>query len=366
MKLVCALLLVTLFPMLIKGQQIVVLTALQDSIKETSGLIYLNQKLITHNDSEGKPALYELDSITGNVLRTVVISNASNIDWEDICYDSTYIYIGDFGNNGGSRKDLKIYRVPISSYLTTANDMVTADTIRFNYSDQTDFTPSPFSTNFDAEALISFNDSLYIFTKNWGDNWTNIYAFPKTPGTYQISKVDSINAQGLVTGATYNSVSNTILLVGYTFVSPFIIEISNFTSNEFSGGTIERYSIPPPPDFSFQMEGITSLNQNQYYITAEKFGNLKSGLYRLDTDNLVGLESNEEIAGLIYPNPTSDVVHIKYNDLSSVEIYDLQGGLQKISSSEQIYISDLGKGVYITVIKNSRGDKSATQKLIIE
>ena len=364
MKLICAVFFVTIFPLLVHGQQLIFLTALQDSIKETSGLIYLNQKLITHNDSGGKPALYEIDSISGNVIRTVAISNATNIDWEDICYDSTYLYIGDFGNDG-SRTDLKIYRLPISSYLTTVNDTVTVDTIQFNYSDQTDFTPTQFSTNFDAEALISSNDSLYIFTKNWGDNWTNIYALPKTPGTYQISKVDSINSQGLVTGATYNLASNTILLIGYTFVSPFIIEISNFTFNEFSSGTIKRYLISPTPDCSFQMEGITSLNQNQYYITAEEFTPLKSALYRLDKDYLSGLESIEEITGLIYPNPASNYVHIKNIDLSTVEIYDLQGALQKISSSEQIYISDLRKGVYIINIKNSRGDKSVTKKLII-
>ena len=97
--------LVAAFPLLVSGQQVFVLSALQDSIKETSGLIYLNQKLITHNDSEGRPALYELDSITGNVTRTVAVTNATNIDWEDIDYDSTYLYIGDFGNDG-SRTDL--------------------------------------------------------------------------------------------------------------------------------------------------------------------------------------------------------------------------------------------------------------------
>ena len=355
---------VTIFPMLVYGQKITLLTALADSIKETSGLIYLNQKLITHNDSDGRPALYEIDSISGSIMRTVAISNATNIDWEDICHDSTFLYIGDFGNDG-SRTDLKIYRLPVSSYLTTDNDTVTADTIRFNYSDQTDFTPSQFSTNYDAEALISYNDSLYIFTKNWGDNWTNIYALPKTPGTHQLSKVDSINAQGLVTGATYNSVSRTILLVGYTFISPFIIEISNFTSNEFSSGTIKRYSIPPPPDFSYQMEGVTSLNQNQYYITAEEFAPLKSALYRLDTDYILGLESVEEITGNIYPNPSSNVVHIEFDDLSAVEIYDLHGELHKISSNEQICISDLRKGMYIIIINNSKGDKSVTKKLII-
>lgn len=364
-KLIYIWFLVVIIPMVVSGQQVIVLTTLQDSIRETSGLIYLNQKFITHNDSEGRPALYELDSITGNVTRTVAVSNATNIDWEDIDYDSTFLYVGDFGNDG-SRRDLKIYRIPISGYLTTDNDTVMADTIHFSYSDQTDFTPAAFSTNFDAEALISYNDSLYIFTKNWGDSWTNIYALPKTPGTYQASRVDSIYAQGLVTGATFNPASHKILLVGYTLVSPFIIEISNFTSNEFSNGTIKRYVIPPPTDFSFQMEGITFLNENQYYITAEKFGNLKSGLYRLDADYLSGLESEKEMADLIYPNPASDVIHIKHEDLSTVEIYDLQGVLQKSSSGEYIYIADLGKGMYITLIKNARGDKSVSQKLIIK
>ena len=181
MRLICALLLITIYPLFVHSQELILLTSLQESLNETSGLIFINQKLITHNDSGGKPELYEIDSISGEIIRTVVVSNATNVDWEDICNDSTYLYIGDFGNTG-SRTDLKIYRLLISSYLTTANDTVTVDTIQFHYSDQTDFTPAQFSTNFDAEALISFNDSLYIFTKNWGNNWTNIYALPKSPG----------------------------------------------------------------------------------------------------------------------------------------------------------------------------------------
>ena len=365
MRLIYALIFMTFFPLFLHGQQLTIITSLHESIKETSGLVYLNQRLITHNDSGGKPALYEIDSLSGEIVRTVVIGNATNVDWEDICYDSTYLYIGDFGNDG-SRKDLKIYRLPISSYMATANDTVTCDIIQFVYSDQTDFTPAQFSTNFDAEALIASDDSLYIFTKNWGNSWTNIYALPKTPGTYQISKVDSINSQGLVTGAAYNQVSNTILLVGYTFVSPFIVEISNFTFNEFSSGTIKRYSIPPPQDYSFQMEGITSLSQNQYFISAEEFSPLKSALYRLDTDYILGLETMEEKAGLIYPNPASEFIHIKYSDFSMVGIYDLYGVVQKISSNKQICISDLKEGVYIITIKNSAGDKSVNKKLVIE
>lgn len=365
MRLKFALLYITLIPWNIHGQQLIFLTALQDSLRETSGLTYLDQRLITHNDSGGRPALYEIDSVSGEIIRTVVISNATNVDWEDICHDSSYLYLGDFGNDG-SRTDLKIYRLLISSYLTTDNDTVTVDTIQFNYVDQTNFMPTQFTTNFDAEALISYNDSLYIFTKNWGNNWTSIYALPKTPGTYQITRVDSINAQGLVTGATYNPLAKTILLVGYTFVSPFIIEISNFTFNEFSSGTIERYLIPPPPDYSFQLESITSISPDQFYLTAEEFAPLKSALYRLDVDNVVGLVSIEENTGLIYPNPTSDFVHVKNNDVSIVEMFDLHGVLQKSSYGEQIDISDLRKGMYIVIVKNSKGFKYLSQKLVIK
>jgi len=365
MRLICALCLMTVFPVLVQGQQLNLLAALQDSLRETSGLVYFNQKLITHNDSGGEPALYEIDSTSGKIIRTVTIGNATNVDWEDICIDSTYFYIGDFGSDG-SRRDLKIYRLPISSYLTTSDDTVTADIIHFSYEDQTDFTPAQFNTNFDAEALIASPDSLYIFTKNWVNSWTNVYALPKTPGTYQISRVDSINTQGLVTGATYNKVSNTILLIGYTFVSPFLIEISEFTFPGFSGGKISKYLIPALPDYSNYMEGITSLNQNQHYITAEEFAPLKPALFRLDVNISLGLVSIEKSTGYIYPNPASDIVHINCNDFSGVEIYDLQGVLQEISLNKEIYVSDLKKGVYIINIKNSEGNNSITRKLIIQ
>ena len=363
-KLIYNLFLATLFPAFSHGQQIVLVTHLQDSIQESSGLIYLNQKLITHNDSGGESALYELDSISGNVTRRVIIKNATNTDWEDICYDSTYIYIADFGNNNGSRTDLKVYRLSILDYFTTPNDTVTVDTINFSYLDQTDFTPSQFSTNFDAEAIISYNDSLFIFTKNWGNNWTYIYALPKIPGTYQIVKIDSINVQGLTTGATYDAVSNTIFLTGYTFTNPFIVEVSNFTSNDFSNGTINRYSIVTPLGSSIQIESITCLQANQYYLTAEINLTGTPSLYRLNSASL-GVFDIKEITKYIYPNPASEFVNLKSIDFSEVEIYDTKGNLKQSFNNQPIWISNLGKGLFIIIVKNLKGNIIFTEKLII-
>ena len=142
-------------------------TDLSGDVNESSGLLLLEDRLITHNDSGDDPTLYELNTENGTVIRTVTVANASSVDWEDICADETYIYIGDFGNNSGSREDLAIFRVAIDDYLTTSNDTVFADTIAFNYADQTSFDPAPLATNYDAEAMIAYNDSIYLFTKNW-------------------------------------------------------------------------------------------------------------------------------------------------------------------------------------------------------
>ncbi|MFT6245396.1 MAG: hypothetical protein ACJA0U_002954 [Salibacteraceae bacterium] len=364
MKLKFILLFVCVLPSLGLGQQLTHIATLQDSIQETSGIIYLEGILITHNDSGGEPMLYEIDSISGNITRSVFIENATNTDWEDICFDSTYIYIADFGNNSGSRTDLKVYRLLISDYLLTPNDTVTADTINFSYLEQTDFSPSPLSTNFDAESIFSYNDSLFIFTKNWGNNWTNIYALPKTPGTYQIEKADSIDVQGLITGGTYNDSTNTILLSGYTFTDPFIVEISGFTSNDFSNGTINHYLLAPPAGASIQIESITCFEANQYYLTSELNTVGPPTLYRLDHFPL-NIDALDPITASIYPNPASDCIKLEGVHFSIVEIYDALGILRKTSDSQSIGISDLTKGTYFLIAKDSTGRTLFSKKMII-
>lgn len=336
MKLIYLFVLTLLIPIMGQGQQLSLLTGLDTTIKETSGLIYTNQRLITHNDSGGEAALYEIDINTGNTSRKVTISNATNVDWEDICFDSNYIYIGDIGNNSGTRTDLKVYKVSLSDYLTTTSNTVTAEVINYNYADQTSFTSSTIFTNFDAETLISFGDKLYIFTKNWGDSKTKIYSLSKTPGTYQISKIDSFDSQGLVTGGDYNSASNAILLTGYTFASPFIIEIKDFSATNFSGGTITRDVLQTPSGKSFQIESIAAININQYYLSAEESTTGSSGLYQLETSNPLEIDEFENGNTFMYPNPASNSISIETNYLSKTEIYDMRGVLRKSSSKKQI------------------------------
>src|SRR5690606_30715450 len=115
------------------------------------------------------------------VIQTYNLQSISNTDWEEISQDEDYFYIGDFGNNGhGNRTDLHILRISKASLA----DEPIIDTIHFSYNNQTDFTGTePNATDFDCEAMIISQDSIYLFTKQWLSQNSAIYALSKTPGS---------------------------------------------------------------------------------------------------------------------------------------------------------------------------------------
>ena len=344
------------------AQQLTLETGLSSAISETSGLLYLNNTLITHNDSEASNELYDIDTSTGEITRTVSISNATHVDWEDITHDDTYIYIGDFGNYQGDRTDLKIYRIAISDYF--ANTSVTADIINFSYANQTDFTPSPLATNFDAESLIHFNNKLYIFSKNWINGQSNIYELPKTIGTHSISIIDTINSQGLVSGATYNSLDNSILLCGYDLDGAFLIQLSGFNSGLFSNGTFLKSTVEVPTNYSSQIEGIIAINATEYFVSAEENESNAPGLYRFNASSLT-IENFQQLNLSFYPNPARSKIILNHDNCVTT-IYSITGQLITTSRTTQIDISELSKGIYLIKIEASGSDNSIIKLLIVE
>ena len=333
---------------------------LPNDVSETSGLLFLNGKIITHNDSGDAANLYELDSLTGNLLRTINISNATNIDWEGITEDETYIYIGDFGNNVGNRKDLKIYRIAKSDYL--ASDSVTAETISFAYEDQTDFTERINMHNFDAEAFVVIDNSLYIFSKNWSDFKSNLYKIPKTIGNYTAEKISTGNVNGLITGATVNT--EAYLLCGSDSTgNPFIIYIrrspifsediffAGFNKTTLSSSQMEQFS---------QVEAITAFDNGKFYISREKVDrngiNLPQKLYEFKDDRLKTLSTDKhQLKDLeISPNPTSGIINISNSEnIFSLSIYNALGKevIQQSTVNSQVDISQLPKGMYLMRVR---------------
>lgn len=353
------------FSLSAKSQDLNLLSKLEKAVEETSGLIHLDGRVITHNDSGGEAALFELNQSTGRVIRTVAISNATNRDWEDVDLDESHIYIGDFGNNNGTRRDLKIYKIRQTDYLD-ADNQAAADVIEFSYEDQTDFTSSPMATNFDAEGLIAFGDFLYVFTKNWIDNRSHVYRIPKSPGTHVAERIDELDTGGLVTGAAYNSLANRVILVGYDGFSPFLIEIVNFSDGIFSNGTLTRSDLNVPAGISFQIEAVTFADQTRHILSCE--GNVLGDPALMDIIlSTLSASEFDRSESLIYPNPAREELWIEMEStLNRVEIYDYNGKLilEKKSEFDSISLDELPPGQYLIRLYNESG--STVKKLIRE
>ena len=257
--------------------EIVKVVDLSSVIKETSGLINFDGRLITHNDSGADPIMYEINTDSGEIIREVKITNVSATDIEDIAQDEKFIYLCDIGNNSNVRTNQAIYKILKSDYLT--KNEVMAEVISISYKEQTDFSKSNRATNFDAEAVVVMGNELYLFTKNWGDFQTSVYRIPTQMGAYEITEVDSFNIEGLITGADYNATNNTIVLTGYNGFIPFVVELSEFTDNNPLNGKIEKNTIPVTG--SRQVEAIAVNPDGSYYITAEESLGFPAVLYKM-------------------------------------------------------------------------------------
>ncbi|MCC9073582.1 T9SS C-terminal target domain-containing protein [Flavobacterium sp. F-65] len=237
---------------------------LSDSIKETSGIIAFNSLLWTHNDDHDK-TIYGLNP-QGEIKKKIILEKAINTDWEEIAQDSTHIYLGDFGNNYiGNRTDLHILKIDKKSFLT-GNPVI--DTISFSYANQTRFTPEkPNKTNFDCEAFIVRNDSIYLFTKQWKHNKTSIYTLPNKSGNHVAQLKETIDVKGLITGVTYLPTQKLIVLCGYSKIGkPFLFLLYDYKNNDFLAGNKRRIKIALP---FHQVEGIATEDGLHYYLTNE-------------------------------------------------------------------------------------------------
>ena len=282
---------------------------------ESSGLVYTDGVLWTHNDSGNQSDIFKLDTATGALLQKVSVVNFANVDWEDITADSNYIYVGDFGNNNGTRIDLKVIKIAKSQLTSTASVItITAQAINFSYSDQTSFTSNS-TTNFDCESVISIGNSLYLFTKDRGDFQTRVYKLSKTPGTYTISPYTSYNVNGKITGADYNQQKNEVALIGYMASSKnsFIYFLNNFSGDLFFSGNKRRVEIGNATQ-DWQTEGITYASPNELFISCETSytpATLYSSFKPFATP--VGLkEQIQNISAIkIFPNPSQGNITIE-------------------------------------------------------
>ena len=241
---------------------------LPSQLEETSGLIYYKNLLWSFNDSGGDPVIYAFKTKTGEIVKTIRIKNAENVDWEEISQDKHYIYIGDFGNNAGNRKDLCIYKVKKSDIPEGKNVSVESTVLNFYYENQEDFTEKFRNSAYDCEAMAVLKNHIYLFTKNWQTRETSVYKISDSITEQKAVFVSKFNIGGLVTGAAISPDNKQLAILGYQNFKPFFWIFSDFKQDDFFNCYIIRINLSSI--FNAQTEGIVYTTNDSIYISCEK------------------------------------------------------------------------------------------------
>lgn len=238
-------------------------------VAESSGLVIQSPESIwTHNDAGYINELFLVDS-NGVLLRTVVVENATNMDWEDLAHDMDgNIWINDAGNNSNARTNLRMYKIYADDIANS--DLVTADIIDFDFPDQNQFPPPNSNMNFDIEGMLFWNDSLFFFSKNRSNpttGYTKMYSLPALAGTYTATLVDSFFVdedlmRSRVTAADVYFPTGTVALLTRSQIMFF----DAYGTGSFFSGNVERHYFAARTE---QIEALGFLNAHTLYMTDE-------------------------------------------------------------------------------------------------
>lgn len=258
---------------------------LPKELDEISALAYenKNKSVVSFwglNDSANKSELYRFDQ-NGNILQTIAITNAPNIDWEEIALSDDKLFFADFGNNLGKRKDLAIYYINRKEIdLSKENQALKAEKIEFFYPEQETFGYKNLTTNWDAEAFFIYNDKIHILTKEWSNKATTHYTIPiDSSKKHAASKVETYPTGYMVTGAHINTDPHAkgLYLIGYTLETVAVMQWFDLPDTKSDLLLTEsKRTITLPLGFTTQLgqlEGISlsSREQNQICISGEEF-----------------------------------------------------------------------------------------------
>ncbi|MBF4465498.1 hypothetical protein [Flavobacterium sp. LC2016-12] len=255
------------------------LYSLPKKLKEVSGITYFPEKklIYTLEDSGNKNAIYAINS-DGKLDKTITISNAKNVDWEDITKDkSGNIYIGDFGNNDNERKDLCIYKVNKNQLN---KDQASAEyKVSFSYPEQTEFPPKKKEMFYDVEGFFEYQNNFYLFTKNRSKGFEGtafIYKIANKPGTQKATKIGEFKTCNnynhcVLTSATISPDGKKVVLLSHDKIVLF----KGFKGDLFHKGTQTEIKLN---HFS-QKEAIVFKDNNTLLIADEKTNKVGGNVY---------------------------------------------------------------------------------------
>jgi len=278
-----------------------IITNLSEDVNETSGLTNLNGEIWTHNDKGDDAVIYRL----------------------------------------------KVY----------------AEIIHYTYSDQTSWEPNHNNNDFDCEALISYGEKLYLFSKNWVDHQTRCYQLSKQAGTHIAEYQSTFDIECMVTGAEILDASNSLVLIGYNSSGGSYTWIfKDFIGTDFFDGNNTKLIWTSLT----QIEGVCTASENSIYISSEEFsGIVDPTLYYLDVSSYTTEIIEKSYQDFrIFSNNNLIFIEPEFEETITAEIQLINTCGTTIFQQQcknainfQIPIS-VSKGIYIIVIKSEMGTNS--------
>ncbi len=254
------------------------------SLSEISGIEFdKDGNLWAINDSGNSTEIHQIDSL-GKVNRSIKITNAKNIDWEDLTQDDFgHFFIGDFGNNNNERRDLTVYKIENPIDIKTAE--TEAEIIRFKFFDQDLKNTSDSIKNFDLEAFVFYKGRLYLFTKNRTkpfDGFTNLYRMEDYASNQKAKKVSRFKTcqagkyQCWITSAALSPDRKKLALLGSNKIWIF----KNWNEDDFFSGELKEIDL----GLITQKEAITFLNDSLLVIADENYKGIGGNIYTYTID----------------------------------------------------------------------------------
>lgn len=260
------------------------LANLPKSLKEISGVAYKDNFIYALEDSGNENEITILDTL-GNSIKTLVINNTENTDWEDLTFDPKgNLYIGDFGNNDNVRKDLAIYKINQSDLQNDKADV--AYKVTFDYPEQTEFPPKKKDLLFDVEGFFEYENHFYLFTKNRSkgfDGTSYIYKIPNQAGHHHAQLIKKINTCSdyhtcAITSAAISPDGLKFVLLSHSKVWLF----ENYSKDDISNGKMTELQLN---QYS-QKEAIGFKTNDILYIADEKVKKTGGNLYQVRLSDL--------------------------------------------------------------------------------
>lgn len=250
---------------------------LPESLKESSALEYTyhDRLLWTIQDAGNPNYLYAMDA-KGELVKTIEIDNAENIDWEDLASDKEEnVYIGDFGNNKKKRENFTIYKITKPGKAT---ERASAEKISFTL-------PNTVPPQ-DFEAFFLYKEKFYIFSKDKKE--VILVSVANKIGDQIASLVTKFKLKGknnYITAADVSVDGKTVVLLNHDK----LWKLTGFKSDNFFEANVEAM----PFNHTSQKEGIVFITNNEVLISDELDDHEGGNLYHFDINSKGSKQSSK-------------------------------------------------------------------------